>query len=187
MDDWLENLLAILFFIALPIGIWIIPSMLSNDEKSQESSSSVSAQQKCQENLSSYSSTGSYYCDSTGKAIKYEISTIEPVDTVDCKIKGNISFSTSEKIYHMPGQEFYDETSIDTSYGEKWFCSESEAISAGWRKASSSYNSSSNDYEQYENYDPSYDDYDPADNYDLSDQYEPEVPDYDYCDVSYCR
>lgn len=51
----------------------------------------------------------------------------------DCPIKGNIS--SSGKIYHLPGQRFYNQTVIDTASGEKWFCSEAEAISAGWRKS----------------------------------------------------
>ena len=49
-----------------------------------------------------------------------------------CEIKGNIS---SEKIYHLPGCESYNKTVIDESKGERWFCSEEEAIVAGWRKA----------------------------------------------------
>ncbi|MEP7172521.1 MAG: hypothetical protein ABI705_03435 [Aestuariivirga sp.] len=51
-----------------------------------------------------------------------------------CNIKGNISMS-GEHIYHMPSQEYYDKTRIDFSNGERWFCSESEARSAGWRKS----------------------------------------------------
>jgi hypothetical protein len=50
-------------------------------------------------------------------------------------IKGNISTSTGEKIYHVPGQQYYDETVIDTMKGESWFCTEAEAVAAGWRKA----------------------------------------------------
>ena len=53
----------------------------------------------------------------------------------DCLIKGNISFSTGEKIYHIPGCKSYEDTQINTSKGEKWFCSEQEALNAGWRKA----------------------------------------------------
>lgn len=53
----------------------------------------------------------------------------------DCDIKGNISQSTGEKIYHMPGQQYYGKTQIDESDGERWFCSESEARTAGWRKS----------------------------------------------------
>jgi len=54
--------------------------------------------------------------------------------TGSCTIKGNIG-STKEKIYHMVGCGSYTKTVIDESKGEKWFCSEQEAISAGWRKA----------------------------------------------------
>jgi cold shock CspA family protein len=52
-----------------------------------------------------------------------------------CTIKGNISIETSNKIYHLPGMEDYESTVIDLSKGEKWFCTESEAISNGWSKA----------------------------------------------------
>lgn len=52
----------------------------------------------------------------------------------NCLIKGNIS-SSGEKIYHLPGQKYYDKTVIDQSKGERWFCSEQEAQSAGWRKS----------------------------------------------------
>jgi micrococcal nuclease len=51
-----------------------------------------------------------------------------------CVIKGNISTS-GEKVYHMPGCGSYTKTQIDESRGERWFCSEAEAQSAGWRKA----------------------------------------------------
>ncbi|MBI1885821.1 MAG: thermonuclease family protein [Chloroflexi bacterium] len=50
-------------------------------------------------------------------------------------IKGNISYTTGEKIYHVPGGEFYDETVIDKSNGERWFCTEEQAVAAGWRKS----------------------------------------------------
>lgn len=51
-----------------------------------------------------------------------------------CNIKGNIN-SSGAKIYHMPGQQYYDSTNINTEYGERWFCSEAEAEAAGWRKS----------------------------------------------------
>jgi len=59
-----------------------------------------------------------------------------PSSTSDpsCTIKGNIS-SSGEKIYHMQGCGSYSKTTIDESRGEKWFCTEIEAQSAGWRKA----------------------------------------------------
>ncbi|TBC54567.1 hypothetical protein U8Q06_27020 (plasmid) [Rhizobium beringeri] len=54
---------------------------------------------------------------------------------VGCNIKGNVSISSRERIYHVPGQEYYDETRISPQYGERWFCSEAEARAAGWRRA----------------------------------------------------
>jgi cold shock CspA family protein len=59
----------------------------------------------------------------------------KPDVTQNCNIKGNISVSTGDKLYHVVGMEDYEETKIDQSKGEKWFCSESEAIAAGWRRA----------------------------------------------------
>jgi hypothetical protein len=52
-----------------------------------------------------------------------------------CVIKGNISTSSNEKIYHLPGQQNYDELIIDPSDGERWFCIEQEAVADGWRAA----------------------------------------------------
>ena len=51
-----------------------------------------------------------------------------------CEIKGNISGSGT-RIYHMPGQQHYERTRINTARGERWFCSEDEARQAGWRRA----------------------------------------------------
>lgn len=53
----------------------------------------------------------------------------------DCHIKGNVSIDTGERIYHVPGQKYYHETRISLEHGERWFCSEDEARSAGWRKS----------------------------------------------------
>lgn len=52
-----------------------------------------------------------------------------------CNIKGNISTRTGEKIYHVPGQRYYNITDINPEEGERWFCSEEEARKAGWRKS----------------------------------------------------
>lgn len=49
-----------------------------------------------------------------------------------CPIKGNIS--SNGRIYHVPGSRSYDATRIDEGKGERWFCSEDEAIQAGWRR-----------------------------------------------------
>jgi len=51
-----------------------------------------------------------------------------------CDIKGNIS-ENGQKIYHMPGQQYYDNTKIDPGKGERWFCSEEAALANGWRKS----------------------------------------------------
>lgn len=51
-----------------------------------------------------------------------------------CLIKGNINKS-GERIYHVPGGQYYDKTTIDPSTGERWFCTEEEAIANGWRKS----------------------------------------------------
>ena len=52
-----------------------------------------------------------------------------------CTIKGNISIDTGNKVYHLPGMEDYESTVVNLASGEKWFCTESEAFSNGWRKA----------------------------------------------------
>ncbi len=51
-----------------------------------------------------------------------------------CVIKGNISKS-GERIYHLPGQNWYNATTIRADKGERWFCSSSDARMAGWRAA----------------------------------------------------
>ena len=51
-----------------------------------------------------------------------------------CAIKGNIN-GKGEKIYHVPGGASYEATQIDTSQGERMFCSPAEAEAAGWRRA----------------------------------------------------
>ncbi|MFH1233385.1 MAG: thermonuclease family protein [Patescibacteria group bacterium] len=68
--------------------------------------------------------------DTTKASIAADTATNSPNS---CTIKGNIS--SSGKIYHMIGCGSYNKTVIDESKGEKWFCSEKEAIDAGWRKA----------------------------------------------------
>lgn len=57
-----------------------------------------------------------------------------PIADGECVIKGNISVSTGEKIYHVPQDTYYAETIINEEKGERWFCSEEEAIAAGWRR-----------------------------------------------------
>lgn len=48
-----------------------------------------------------------------------------------CPIKGNIS--KHGQIYHVPWSRYYKKTKISVEKGERWFCSENEALKAGWR------------------------------------------------------
>lgn len=48
-----------------------------------------------------------------------------------CPIKGNIS--KNGMIYHAPWSPWYSRTKISLEKGERWFCSEREALDAGWR------------------------------------------------------
>ena len=50
-----------------------------------------------------------------------------------CAIKGNIS--RHGRIYHMPWNSWYSRVKIDQAKGERWFCSEGDAVAAGWRAA----------------------------------------------------
>jgi endonuclease YncB( thermonuclease family) len=49
----------------------------------------------------------------------------------DCPIKGNIT--SNGRIYHMPWSPWYEKVRIDARKGERWFCTEQEAVAAGWR------------------------------------------------------
>ncbi len=40
---------------------------------------------------------------------------------------------TGERVYHTPDSPWYGRTEIDTDTGERWFCTEREAMDAGWR------------------------------------------------------
>lgn len=48
-----------------------------------------------------------------------------------CPIKGNIS--TNGHIYHAPWSPWYSRTKVSLEKGERWFCTEREALDAGWR------------------------------------------------------
>lgn len=52
----------------------------------------------------------------------------------DCPIKGNIT--SRGRIYHTPWSPHYSRTRINEKAGERWFCSEIEALAAGWRPPS---------------------------------------------------
>ncbi|NNE52394.1 MAG: thermonuclease family protein [Sulfitobacter sp.] len=67
---------------------------------------------------------------------RYRITRIKGRTAPDpgCQIKGNIG-AKGARIYHLPGQEFYDRTGIRPEQGERWFCSEAQARASGWRRA----------------------------------------------------
>lgn len=49
-----------------------------------------------------------------------------------CPIKGNLS-RKGERIYHAPWSHWYGRTRVNEENGERSFCSEAEAVAAGWR------------------------------------------------------
>lgn len=53
-----------------------------------------------------------------------------------CLIKGNVS-RNGERIYHVPGDRTYDRVRMDKGPDKRWFCTEEQAVAAGWRRASS--------------------------------------------------
>lgn len=48
-----------------------------------------------------------------------------------CTIKGNVT--RFGRIYHTPASPWYARIVVDESQGRRWFCTEGEAIAAGWR------------------------------------------------------
>ncbi|PKP79187.1 MAG: hypothetical protein CVT81_00435 [Alphaproteobacteria bacterium HGW-Alphaproteobacteria-3] len=70
--------------------------------------------------------------DAQQRLLPQPLASVSP--TTGCHIKGNIS-RDGARIYHVPGQQNYDKTRITESKGERWFCTEDEARTAGWRRA----------------------------------------------------
>ncbi len=50
-----------------------------------------------------------------------------------CPIKGNVT--ANGRIYHMPWSPWYGRVKMDGDKGKRWFCTEEEAVAAGWRPA----------------------------------------------------
>lgn len=55
----------------------------------------------------------------------------ENAPNLQCTIKGNIN-RKGERFYHLPGG--YAKINMAVS-GKRWFCTEDEAMAAGWRRA----------------------------------------------------
>jgi len=53
----------------------------------------------------------------------------------NCLIKGNVRKDKDTKIYHMPDCYNYPKIVINESQGDSWFCSEKEALEAGFTKS----------------------------------------------------
>lgn len=58
-----------------------------------------------------------------------------PGSTILCDVKGNIDDNTQKKVYFRPDCNNYSQVTIDISSDDRWFCSEEEAIEAGFAKS----------------------------------------------------
>ncbi|WIA36254.1 hypothetical protein OEZ86_007584 [Tetradesmus obliquus] len=52
-----------------------------------------------------------------------------------CTIKGDIDAASSKKLYYTSQHGQYKAVQVDVATGERWFCSSSEAVAAGWAAA----------------------------------------------------
>jgi endonuclease YncB( thermonuclease family) len=52
-----------------------------------------------------------------------------------CNIKAQIPFDNGEKIYLVPGCKNYTQAVVEKFRGEDWYCTEKEAIAAGFTKS----------------------------------------------------
>lgn len=52
----------------------------------------------------------------------------------NCVIKGNLRDRPVIKTYHFPGCGQYNHTLVELSRGDRWFCTEKEALAAGFKK-----------------------------------------------------
>ncbi|MDH3910513.1 MAG: thermonuclease family protein [Rhodospirillales bacterium] len=57
----------------------------------------------------------------------------ETSDTVFCVVKGAIN-EKDQRIFYVPSDETYGDVTIDPDKGERVFCSDDEAILAGWSR-----------------------------------------------------
>lgn len=62
----------------------------------------------------------------------------ENLDEPKCNIKGNLSRDKGG-IYSFPGCSGYSNTIIDKYLGDQWFCSEAEALKAGFKRSGNCY------------------------------------------------
>lgn len=55
----------------------------------------------------------------------------------NCLVKGHVPYNTMEKRYLIPGCNSYEKAIVERYRGEDWFCTEAEAVSAGFVKSPS--------------------------------------------------
>ena len=53
--------------------------------------------------------------------------------SADCAIKGNINWS-GKCIFHLPASHWYKRIKMEAQYGDRWFCTPTEAIASGCRE-----------------------------------------------------
>jgi endonuclease YncB( thermonuclease family) len=56
---------------------------------------------------------------------------VEAKSPEGCAIKGNVT--ARGRIYHMPWSPWYAQIDMAAGGGRRWFCTEAEALAAGWR------------------------------------------------------
>ncbi len=59
---------------------------------------------------------------------------MEPTKNQKCNIKGNIGETKKDRYYFTPSCSNYTQTVVWLSFGDQWFCTEKEAIDAGFVK-----------------------------------------------------
>lgn len=59
----------------------------------------------------------------------------ENLDNPKCNIKANIDKSTKTRLYYLPNCVQYKTTIVEKDLGEDWFCSETDARTAGFTRA----------------------------------------------------
>lgn len=70
-----------------------------------------------------------------GNGLFTKCQSIDFSDKEGCMIKGNIDDNSDRKNYHTPDCAQYKFTVVEKDMGEGWFCTEKEAIAAGFTKA----------------------------------------------------
>ncbi|HUV43139.1 MAG TPA: thermonuclease family protein [Patescibacteria group bacterium] len=56
------------------------------------------------------------------------------LDKNGCQIKGNVD-RLDKRWYHLPSFRHYEATEVNLKHGDRWFCSEGEALEAGFERA----------------------------------------------------